>query len=411
MAVDGITGSNPVLLPGSGSRQEPVPRPSPLRRGDPGPAPATTQATAPLANATVTAPAASPESTALQQSALLVNETLRDLGSPTGASVDNLLANAGLPTALTQTRELDPLQQSALLVNTTLQNLGGTSAAPGNPLLGNALPPALEASGIIEELDPTRQDVLRVNEVLRDLAAASLASGAVQESTPAPADRAAPGTKAATGAVPTPQPEDIPLRVTEAAATATPAAAEQVATATSTSAPIPVAARFLTREFSPATLPLTLFPDRTPYVLAVYQLNDPTPQPRSPEPLGREVGPIAAIAGIRPPGDARLRQLLLQARESGRSEGVEYSARNTMAQAEKSIRYTLGQVNEEMAAHGRPLHLVFAKNENGFALNVYDCSYNESCRLSYNVPIPLDRLAGILGNLLHETGIIIDTRR
>jgi len=404
MAVDGITGSNPILLPGLGNRQEPVARPQ--RAGDLGPPPATTRTTAPLSNAPVATPAESPQAAALQQNALLVNESLRELAFPKSESTNNLLADAGLPTALTQTRELDPLQQSALLVNTTLQNLGGTSAAPGSPLLINALPPALEASGIIEELDPTRQGVLRVNEVLRDLAALSPANVAGQTT---PIARTAPDTVTAARIAPPPQAGDIPLRLTETAATPTPAFAGQTATDTSTSATIPVAARFLTQEFSPATLPLTLFPDRTPYVLAVYQLNDPAPQPHGPEPLGREVVPVAAIAGIRPPGDARLRQLLLQARESGQPESTGYSSRNTMEQAEKSIRYTLGQVNEEMAAHGLPLHLVFAKSENGFALNVYDCSYDEACRLSYDVPVPLDRLAGVLGNLLRETGIIIDT--
>ncbi len=62
-----------------------------------------------------------------------------------------------------------------------------------------------------------------------------------------------------------------------------------------------------------------------------------------------------------------------------------------------------------MAVQGLPLHLVFGKHEGGFALDVYDCSYKEACLLSYDIPISLDNLMGVLGNLDHETGIIVDT--
>ena len=87
-----------------------------------------------------------------------------------------------------------------------------------------------------------------------------------------------------------------------------------------------------------------------------------------------------------------------------------YAPLVTRGQAEKSIRLTLGQVNADMAAQGSPLHLVFARHEDGFALDVYDCSYNEACRLAYDVPIPLDSLPEVLGNLQHETGIIVDRK-
>lgn len=394
MAVDGITGSNPVLFPVPGSRPEPVSPSAP--------------AAAPSFSATVAAPAATQVSTALLESARLLNETLGNLVFPAGAT-GNLLSDTSAPvlTALTLTRELDFLLRSLLQVNATLQNLGGVPATPANPLLIDALPPALEASGVLDELDPARQNVLFVNEVLRDLGAVSPESGVSRAATPA----AVPTPQAATGAGPT----TAPLQTGEAVRPATEAdvaaqvAAAAVPSAPPEAAPIPVAARFLTPEFTPATLPLSLFPDRTPYVLAVYQVNDPAPRPGPPEPIGREVAPAAPIVGVRPPGDARLRQLLFRAREGGRLGSVEYISRNTVGQAEKSIRHTLGQVNEEMAAHGLPLHLVFAKNENGFALDVYDCSYDEACRLSYNVPIPLDRLAGVLGNLSRETGVIVDT--
>ncbi len=74
---------------------------------------------------------------------------------------------------------------------------------------------------------------------------------------------------------------------------------------------------------------------------------------------------------------------------------------------EKNLRQVLTQVNADMAANGLPLHLVFARNEVGYTLNVYDCSDNELCRLTRDVPLKFEDAT--ITNLLQETGIMINT--
>ena len=78
--------------------------------------------------------------------------------------------------------------------------------------------------------------------------------------------------------------------------------------------------------------------------------------------------------------------------------------------AEKSIRFNIDLVNKDMAASGLPLHFVFAKRGEEFALDVYDCSDTFACWLTHEVPFALSELTTILSSLQYETGIILDAR-
>jgi len=398
MAVNGVTGTN-ILLP---------------------PALAGGQGTARQNAAQQIDNTTSEQQQIIQQNAELINETLRNLGI-TGPRPDEAsLFNTQSPfLAILQTiQELNDFQQSVLQLNETLLNLNFVPPEQVNPLLINELPPALEAAEIIDELNPIQQTDQLLNETLQDIGLETTVNippqppGTVpQETLPAEEEPAAPPAAAAS------QIEVIALPETEAATVAagaaTPAAtvAPTVPAVETTVLTVPIAANFQTPVYTPATLPLTLYPDRTPYVLAVYQPNDPAPQPGAPEPIDKEVPPLTPVTGVSPVGNARYRQALLRARagELAGYTGEYNTARTTMAQVEKSIIASLGQANADLAAHGLDLHLVFAKHEDGFALDVYDCSYNEACRLSYDIAISLDNVGSVLGNLQNETGVIIDT--
>ena len=97
-------------------------------------------------------------------------------------------------------------------------------------------------------------------------------------------------------------------------------------------------------------------------MLVVYQPNDPAPLPRPPAPIDRQVPPPTTPLPTHPVGDARLRQLFLHGGGTRARHTDYYTTTATRGQAEKSIRYTLGQVNADMAAHDLPLHLVFARH-------------------------------------------------
>lgn len=76
--------------------------------------------------------------------------------------------------------------------------------------------------------------------------------------------------------------------------------------------------------------------------------------------------------------------------------------------AERSIREVISRANEDLIANGLPLHLVLAKNNEGYCLDIYDCSADDVCRLSQEVHLDLNKLLTILDNIQHETGIIIN---
>ena len=409
MAVHGITDSNPILPSNLGSRPERPLRRAPLEPADVNPTPADASAT-PIVNA-------------IQQNALRINEILQNLNFVSDERVNPLLINQIPPNlaAADNIRGLDTIQQSALLINETLQNLNFELTRPVDPLLINQIPPDLEAADIIRNLDIIQQNVLLINEALLDIGVEPTVDSTVQPLSPATVQEVAATEEETDATLTVAAPQNVNVPVTEpepVATTAVPAVAQPptLPTLTPTVAPavvtIPIPARFMTEGgLTPATLPVTLFPDRTPYVHVVYRLNDPAPPPGSPEPINREVLPTTPVDRTLPIGDARLRQLLLRGeRELGKTRNLQYSSsRPTIGQAEKSIRYTIDQINSDMAVQGLPLHLVFAKHEGGFALDVYDCSYKEACLLSYDIPISLDNLMGVLGNLDHETGIIVDT--
>lgn len=431
MAVSGITASNALLLSALVGRQGGLLRSPPVPAGRAAPNQATTAAATldvntanpnvqqvkiplpALPNVVPTAGAAAavadPVPDALQQNALLINEILRNL-SFTPAAAPPFDTRSPFFTALQQTQDLSPLQQNALLVNEALAGLGLTAAAPASPLLIDVIPPALEALGVSEDLGLIPQNALFVSQTLQGFGVASpsgtvaqppiasvpTATAAVAEATVAPAAVAITPAAAVTGAISTAVAAPGP-----AVAPVTPGAGAAVI--------LPATERLLSVGYTPATLPYTRFPDRTPYVLAVYHVQDPAPPPSDPAPISEDVRPVSFVGGVRSVGNARLRQVLLRAREDMREADEYGTAALPSGPAEKSIRSALGRVNDDMVSRALPWHLVLARNEDGLALDVYDCSANDACRVSYDVPIALDNLPGFLDSLEHETGIIVDT--
>lgn len=366
---------------------------------------------------TTTPPAGFPatDTAALRLNAQLINEALRNLGA-TGANTANSLLfrrNAPFLSTLQATRGLDPLQRRALEVNAALRNLDFTSTGETNPFLLNVMPPALEAAGITQNLDILGQSALQFNETLRTLgivpapiappqpqtaaAQAVMATGLqAQTATPATAQQAANINALETEAEPT------------APATAAAAAPPAPAPPAGANPAIPVPPVLPEQGLTPATLPLNLFPERAIYVFAVYLFNDPAFLVRNPEPAGRDLEPTIPVTETKPIGDTRLRRMFSPASPRGERHPVEYILPPTAEQAERSIRHAIGHANSEIEAHGLPLHLVFAKSDAGFALNVYDCSYEDACRVVYDVPISLDNLSEVLAKLQYEANVIVD---
>lgn len=72
------------------------------------------------------------------------------------------------------------------------------------------------------------------------------------------------------------------------------------------------------------------------------------------------------------------------------------------------VRNLTARLNEHLAACGILIHLVLIEDENGFALDVYDCSSGEVCQVIYDLEIGLDELPALLLRLQMEAGLMVD---
>lgn len=73
------------------------------------------------------------------------------------------------------------------------------------------------------------------------------------------------------------------------------------------------------------------------------------------------------------------------------------------------IRKLTERVNENLEACGILIHLVLIEDENGFALDVYDCSSGDMCQVIHDIEVGLDELPKLLVRLQMEAGIMFDT--
>ncbi|MEW6519982.1 MAG: hypothetical protein AB1461_11260 [Thermodesulfobacteriota bacterium] len=340
------------------------------------------------------------------QNELLINQTLRTLNSVLSRPANSPLINVTPPPlADPEASKLDIILQNQLLINQALQNLGFVSRPRTDTLLLNAIPPQLEAEGILENLDAVQQNELLINQALANVTAPAPAITSPEE-----AEITATLTIAAPAAL-TAALQEAELAPAAAATVAVAATAASVLTlapgeALTVLTPTPIAATFVTPQA--ATLPVPFFvlnPDRTPYVLAVHEIRNPNPPPGEPAPIPTEVRPPLPAGRARPVGRAALRQ----AWASYQARVLEENIPPAIPPAERDLRHVLTRVNADLSANGLPLHLVFARHEGGYALNVYDCSDNELCRLTRDVPLKFEELTATLDNLQHETGIIINT--
>lgn len=339
---------------------------------------------------------------------------------PLAASLLTTVKNP-VAVATAAAQNLTPAQQAALLGNAALQTLNLEPTAPIDPLLDDGTTPdlaaileseglspaqqaALAASEIVqaaieeENQTPAQQAALTVNQALQTLTAPLaqtetslfLEAAAIAGQTPAPGPEATPGVAGTTAGV--------TVAATAAAAPTTAAAAATAETAVTP------------QVLNPAQQTTA---QAIPYqnAVAVYEVKNPTPPPPDPAPIRKDLHPPVPIGRVRPIDPLVLRQEWEKRKITKRKEAgqpVETGLRPPLA--EKAIRDLVRQTNEDLAASGVPLHLVLTRNEEGFALDIYDCSDNVVCEVTQEVPLDLNNLLTTLDNLEHEAGIIVNIK-
>lgn len=321
--------------------------------------------------------------------------------------------------ATAATQNLTPAQQTALLGSAAVQTLNLEPTPPAEPLLANGTTPVITSVLASPGLSPAQQAALATNETVQtaiatqNLTPAQLAALAVNQATqtlaaplvvpetPIPAATAAlAGQTPPTGAVAATLTTGATTGVTPASTTATPTVTTTPTTETT------VASIGMPPAQQDAAQPI-------PYqnAFAVYEVRNPTPPPPEPVPIHKEVHPPLPIGRVRPVDPLVLRQEWEKRKKNKRKEsGLQEENPPRPPLAEKSIRDLVKQTNEDLAASGVPLHLVLAKTEEGFVLDIYDCSNDTVCQVEQEVPLDFNNLMTTLDNLEHEAGIIVNIK-
>lgn len=339
--------------------------------------------------------------TPAQQAAVAVNEAIRSLNF-VPPSAPNPLFNEPNPTltALIESQNLTPVQEAALAVNEAINSLNFVPPSPTEALLINETSPALATLVEAQNLTLAQDVAATVNETFQ-----ALTTPLVSPESP---NFAVGGANAAQN--PAPGPVAASLANAPATGVATAIATQGLNLTTPTTTPAqtttPATETTVSRE-EPNPTPLAAGQpvlDRNPIAVPVYEIRDPKPAPPEPKPRKKEVSPPPPIGRVRPVDRLVLRREWERRREHARREEVQ--PRPLLA--ERSIREMVGRANEDLAANGLPLRLVLARNNEGYCLDIYDCSDDAVCRLSQEVHLDLNELLTILDNLQHETGLIVN---
>jgi uncharacterized FlaG/YvyC family protein len=74
-----------------------------------------------------------------------------------------------------------------------------------------------------------------------------------------------------------------------------------------------------------------------------------------------------------------------------------------------TVREMVERVNSNLEKHGILVHLVLKKDNDGFSVDVYDCTSNEVCEIIRDMVVDLNDLPALIRKLQQETGFIVDT--
>jgi len=96
-------------------------------------------------------------------------------------------------------------------------------------------------------------------------------------------------------------------------------------------------------------------------------------------------------------------------RRQGQGKRSARARRQLNPDEEGSVRRLVERINNRLEDQRIGLHLVLVKDEDGFALDVYDCTDNIACTVVKDIFVSLEDLPVLLKNLEEEAGLIIDT--
>ena len=118
----------------------------------------------------------------------------------------------------------------------------------------------------------------------------------------------------------------------------------------------------------------------------------------------RRVEEVFAIPGIARIGDFR------QEREQQREQQRPPPKRRPLNDSEvRAVRYQVQRANRDFEQQGVQLRLLLTRTDDGWLIDVYDCTDDTVCQLAADLHLTVDELPALLRNLEAESGLIIDT--
>ena len=141
--------------------------------------------------------------------------------------------------------------------------------------------------------------------------------------------------------------------------------------------------------------------------MVVYEIKDPTAVVTAarPTPLRRDIEPAMAIYGSQEIGRLAGRRERDRERE-GRRGGRRMVPLDLAAVRE--ARRLIEAINAQLDTQGTLIHLVLTADEEGFAIDLYDCSDGDACRCIHDISIGIGDLPVFLAKLTQKVGIMLD---
>ena len=160
-----------------------------------------------------------------------------------------------------------------------------------------------------------------------------------------------------------------------------------------------------TRNDEAAGLPVSFPIDPTPYGIAVYEVSRQRNTSLEPAPAEKTVRPT-------PPAEKPgFLNFLLPSPKWGkrRESGPHIYIPQDQLHEEEILRKIISHFNNQQTRRRRPVHLVLAENRGELALDIYDCSSGDLCKLVYDTPLERSTLPELQEKLRQETGVFVDT--
>jgi len=140
--------------------------------------------------------------------------------------------------------------------------------------------------------------------------------------------------------------------------------------------------------------------------MVVYEIKDPAAVLTTvPKALRSDISPALEVQQLHAIG--HLSSKLQPGRERG---GRQHRRPVPLDQpSQREVCRLLEQINQQLERQGTMIHLVLVADDDGFVIDLYDCSDQQACRVIHDISIGINDLPLLLARLTQKVGIMVDT--